>query len=173
MMPGNPVVGGVILRRAAIQSPDFVAGVSGWAINADGTSEFNSVTFYTPAGQSIQINASGISLFADSTVTDPDSAYINADVPGDVFLDSGLTSTAGDVNAFVQCTSKDSTQSSSAGSNVTLGAATVTLNSTTSSDIPHAHVTGLPLSGAATLAQVITAVNNLYAALQACAIIAP
>ena len=40
MMPGNPVVGGTVLRRAAIQSPNFVAASAGWAINADGTAEF-------------------------------------------------------------------------------------------------------------------------------------
>lgn len=43
MQPGDPVVGGVALRRAAIQSPNYVHGVSGWAINQDGSAEFNSV----------------------------------------------------------------------------------------------------------------------------------
>jgi hypothetical protein len=43
-MPGNPVVGSTILRRPAIQSPDYVPGTSGWAINADGTAEFNNMT---------------------------------------------------------------------------------------------------------------------------------
>jgi hypothetical protein len=42
--PGDPVVGGTVLRRAAIQSPDYVEGVSGWTINADGSAEFNDVT---------------------------------------------------------------------------------------------------------------------------------
>ena len=45
MMPGDPIVGGVALRRPAIQSPNFVTGVSGWTINADGTAEFNNGTF--------------------------------------------------------------------------------------------------------------------------------
>lgn len=40
MQPGDPVVGSSTLRRPAIQSPNFVAGVSGWAINADGSAEF-------------------------------------------------------------------------------------------------------------------------------------
>ena len=39
---GNPVVGGTVLERAAIRSPDFVTGVSGWTINQDGSVEFNS-----------------------------------------------------------------------------------------------------------------------------------
>src|SRR5439155_2619013 len=44
MEPGNPIVGGTVLRRPAIQSPNYVAGTSGWAIFADGTAEFNGVT---------------------------------------------------------------------------------------------------------------------------------
>ena len=50
MMPGNPVVGGTVLRRAAIQSPDFVHGQAGWAISADGTAEFQDVIL--PGGTS-------------------------------------------------------------------------------------------------------------------------
>lgn len=45
MQFGNPVVGGLFLVRAAIRSPNYVAGVSGWTINQDGTVEFASGTF--------------------------------------------------------------------------------------------------------------------------------
>jgi len=44
MQPDNPIVGGIVLRIPAIRSPDYVAGVSGWTINVDGTAEFNNVT---------------------------------------------------------------------------------------------------------------------------------
>lgn len=44
MMPNNPVVGGTILRRAAIQSPNFVQGVSGWSIQSNGDAFFADVT---------------------------------------------------------------------------------------------------------------------------------
>lgn len=44
MMPGNPVVGGSILRRPAIESPDYVPGSEGWAINADGSASFADLT---------------------------------------------------------------------------------------------------------------------------------
>jgi len=37
----NAVVGGITLVRAAIRSPNYVAGVSGWTINRDGSVEFN------------------------------------------------------------------------------------------------------------------------------------
>jgi hypothetical protein len=41
----NAVVGGAAkLIRFAIQSPNFVTGVSGWSINKDGTAEFQSLT---------------------------------------------------------------------------------------------------------------------------------
>jgi hypothetical protein len=41
----DPVVGGTALRRAAIQSPGFVAGSTGWSINIDGSAEFDDLTF--------------------------------------------------------------------------------------------------------------------------------
>jgi len=41
---GNPVVGGTILRRASIASPNFHTGVSGWSINQDGSAEFQNAT---------------------------------------------------------------------------------------------------------------------------------
>jgi hypothetical protein len=37
----NPIVAGVALIREAIQSPNYVAGTSGWTINQDGTAEFS------------------------------------------------------------------------------------------------------------------------------------
>ena len=43
MQFSNPIVGGAgSLVRQSIHSPDYVAGVSGWTINKDGTAEFNS-----------------------------------------------------------------------------------------------------------------------------------
>lgn len=43
MQPNDPLVGGTVLRKPAIQSPNFVHGSTGWSINADGTAEFNAV----------------------------------------------------------------------------------------------------------------------------------
>jgi len=45
LRPENPVVGGTVLRRQAIESPDFVTGVSGWIIRQDGSVEFNNGVF--------------------------------------------------------------------------------------------------------------------------------
>lgn len=43
LIPENPVVGGNVLRREAIQSPGFLTGSQGWSINQDGSAEFNNV----------------------------------------------------------------------------------------------------------------------------------
>ena len=64
---GNPVEGGTVLRIPAIQSPNFVHGVSGWAIFQDGTAEFNSITL--PAG------AGGATIFVQGTT--PTANHIN------------------------------------------------------------------------------------------------
>lgn len=39
----NSILGGINLIRAAIQSPNFVAGTSGWTIKQDGSAEFNNI----------------------------------------------------------------------------------------------------------------------------------
>jgi hypothetical protein len=40
----NAILGGVTLIREAIQSSNFLTGVSGWRVKSDGTAEFNAVT---------------------------------------------------------------------------------------------------------------------------------
>lgn len=40
----NPIVGGTVLRIPAIQSPNYVPGVSGWAIFQNGNAEFDNIT---------------------------------------------------------------------------------------------------------------------------------
>lgn len=68
MMPGNPVVGSTVLRRPAIQSPNFETGVSGWAINADGTAEFDNVTVRGEfAGTDFVLDSSGLFLYAPAS----------------------------------------------------------------------------------------------------------
>jgi hypothetical protein len=155
MMPGNPVVGGVILRRPAIQSPNYTAGSAGWAVNADGSAQFSDLTIYDPTGTGFFIEVAGTILLFNppglNQVTG-DQGTINADEPGDLLIFSGAVNLSTATEAGVQLTSSDSPDNVSGGkSNISLIAQTVTLNTVTSSDIPHAHVTGLPLAGAATL----------------------
>lgn len=65
MMPGNPVIGSTILRRPAIQSPNYAAGSAGWTVNADGSAEFNNLTIRgTFNGTDFVINTSGAFFYS-------------------------------------------------------------------------------------------------------------
>jgi hypothetical protein len=74
--PGNPILGGQTLIRNAIQSADYVAGVSGWAIFRNGSAEFNDVTVrgtlivHSPSGAEIEIVADSSSAFINLTPPD-------------------------------------------------------------------------------------------------------
>jgi hypothetical protein len=57
------------LIRAAIHSPNYVAGISGWSINKDGSAEFNNLTIRgTFMGTNFVLNQNGI-FFYDPTET--------------------------------------------------------------------------------------------------------
>jgi len=80
----NPIVAGTTLVRQAVQSRNYVAGVSGWRIGADGSSEFNSGTFRgdlivgTPANGEVIISTtvpSDVSSFYGADTT-PDQVFI-------------------------------------------------------------------------------------------------
>lgn len=62
LQPGNPVVGGTTLRRAAIASPDFVSGESGWSINQDGSAEFTGLQINS-ISQKFVVNSQGIFIY--------------------------------------------------------------------------------------------------------------
>ena len=63
----NPVVGGTVLRRAAIESPDYVPGVSGWIIKQDGSAEFNNLTIRGSfQGTNFVINSAGTFFYSPS-----------------------------------------------------------------------------------------------------------
>jgi hypothetical protein len=46
----DELAAGVVLIRPALQSPDYVAGSTGWAVKADGSAEFNNITIRGGAG---------------------------------------------------------------------------------------------------------------------------
>lgn len=90
MIPENPVVGGTVLRRAAIQSPNFATGVSGWSVNQDGSAEFNNLVIRN--GQII----SGTALFysgpaAAGNLIGSIAAAAGTDSKGNAYL-AGITS---------------------------------------------------------------------------------
>lgn len=59
-MPLDPVVGGTALRIPAIQSPNFVTGVSGWIIRQDGSAEFHNILL---TGGSLVVASAGQGVF--------------------------------------------------------------------------------------------------------------
>ena len=65
LKPENPIVGGNVLRRQAIESPNYVPGVSGWTINQDGSAEFNNLTIRgTFNGTNFVINTNGAFFYS-------------------------------------------------------------------------------------------------------------
>ena len=110
LTPGDPVVGGSVLRRPAIQSPNFIAGVQGWAINADGTAEFNELILV------VQTSSAGILIYNGSAglgnLIGSWSAVATVDSFGNT-VPAGLFATQGEldgmsmtnsqiINAFIQ-----------------------------------------------------------------------
>lgn len=68
MMPLDPIVGGTALRIPAIQSPDFVTGVSGWIIRQDGSAEFHNILL---TGGSLVVASAGQGVFVYSGTPGP------------------------------------------------------------------------------------------------------
>lgn len=87
----DPIIGGSsVLVREAIRSRNYVAGVSGWTVNRDGTAEFNATT-----------------IRGSLLVTDPDGSYVRVydENPGDGAIIEfglptiGLTRTPGSISS--------------------------------------------------------------------------
>lgn len=74
----DDVVGGTILVRPAIQSPEYQPGVQGWSINADGTAEFSDLTVRSSdgSGNLIELENGEILLYAGSTLVGRFSATL-------------------------------------------------------------------------------------------------
>ena len=86
MMPGNPVVGSTILRRPAIQSPNYSAGSAGWTINADGSAEFNNLNIRgTFTGTDFVINSAGEFVYSGTPAANNLIASITAAAGTDGF----------------------------------------------------------------------------------------
>lgn len=86
----NPVVGGTALVRAAIKSPNYVAGSQGWTINRDGSAEFSGVTM---RGNLTLVGTSGrqLALTVD-----------NSGIPGIHYTDTAAAGKSGDIFAQAQ-----------------------------------------------------------------------
>jgi hypothetical protein len=150
----NPVVAGEggILIRESIQSPDFVAGVSGWIIRRDGSAEFNDITARgrievgPTNGPQVVIDSTpfaGFIEFPSNAAFEADSATIRAQsneadpvVGLDLRIESATTVNSTD-QAYIELSSESQDQAtparlemgvSGASSNMVLSAAGLEIN---------------------------------------------
>ncbi|WP_298561401.1 hypothetical protein [Streptomyces luteogriseus] len=113
----DDLAGGVVLVRPALQSPDYVPGVSGWAVMIDGSAEFNDVTLrgtlesanYDPGVAGWHLDQDGSAEFNDVTIRGGTSvggeAFYYNGTPGAGTLALSIASAAGTDpfgNAYVQ-----------------------------------------------------------------------
>lgn len=91
----NPLVSGTALTRAAIRSPNYVTGTTGWSINRDGSAEFLDVTvrgevFVTdPDGSYVRIYDQNPGVGAVIDVNPADVVGHTIDAPGEILAFSG------------------------------------------------------------------------------------
>jgi hypothetical protein len=102
MQPGNPIVGGTVLRYPAIQSPNYVAGSTGWIINEDGTAEFNSLSIHGSIVIGSGSNNVIILDFARRAIFVYDAfAHLVASIAASGGSDSFLNSYQGGINSYL------------------------------------------------------------------------
>lgn len=100
MQPLDPLVGSTVLRRPAIQSPNYVHGVSGWTVNADGSAEFNNLQIRgTFNGNDFILDSTGFFLYsgtpaAGNLIYSVTPAATTADPEGNAIPSNGATSYA-------------------------------------------------------------------------------
>jgi hypothetical protein len=83
---GKPATGGTVLRIPAIQSPNFVNGVSGWIIRQDGSAQFNSIVIPPgTGGNTIFTQATAPTAFATGDL------WVDTAVGNSIFVWNGST----------------------------------------------------------------------------------
>lgn len=95
----DDLAAGVTLVRPALQSPDYVTGVSGWAVKIDGSAEFNNITIRggtTVGGRALYYNGTPAlgNLLLSISATAGTDAFGNTVVQG-----LGIYSTEGVIQA--------------------------------------------------------------------------
>lgn len=112
----DDVVGGITLIRPAIQSPNYVAGVSGWSINVNGSAEFTDLLIRSSDGSGSNIElANGkitITNAADIVVSEISSAGYKLYHPttGVLLAESTLAGGPEDLPGFLSYDSFDPSQ---------------------------------------------------------------
>jgi hypothetical protein len=103
----NPVIAGDTLIRPSIQSPGYIAGQTGWSINADGSADFTGgviqpackrynmvpLTTISPAGSEINIPCYGQTAIPDTNyyVFNGSDAYMTINKAGRYLVSMQLT----------------------------------------------------------------------------------
>jgi hypothetical protein len=95
----DELAGGTVLVRPALQSPGYVAGVSGWAVFIDGSAEFNNLTIRGVfQGTNFILNSNGLFLYSGTPAAGNLIASITptfgTDTFGNTYLE-GVNSYAG------------------------------------------------------------------------------
>lgn len=109
----NPVVGSSgTLIRLAIHSPDYVAGISGWSINKDGTAEFNDVT----VRGTLHVNGFDNSYveISDQGIGQPAVTMYPGDIPGHNVAPGQITVAENGVDSYIVIASPNVDSSASA-----------------------------------------------------------
>jgi hypothetical protein len=100
----DELAAGVVLVRPAFQSPDYVEGVSGWAIFIDGSAEFNNLTVRgTFLGSDFILDSTGLYVYSGTpalgNLVASISVGVGTDTFGNVTLDGVVSYDTGGVFA--------------------------------------------------------------------------
>lgn len=134
----NPILGGTTLLRAAIQSPNYLAGSRGWAVFQNGAAEFNNATIRNGeivSGTSLYYRGTpgpGTLAFSISDTSGTDQ-YGNYYTRGQIAYSSGTTQDVGMVDGqlLIGAASLDFAGAASLSTGIT-GAGPLTIASGTS-----------------------------------------
>lgn len=158
----DPIVGSTTLRRPAIASPNYVAGTTGWSINAAGDAEFNNVslqgTLYLPDGNGGYIKIA-ISAGVAGILLRPDNDVGTSYSEGEILASSGAGTpylqiiapydqNVGPVSRATVTLTGVSTAAPGIGPDATITAETINLNPTTVATVQNRLAVGTVDAGA-------------------------
>jgi hypothetical protein len=132
----DPIVGGIFLIKPAIRSRNYIAGVSGWTINVDGSAEFNNVTvrgglIVSDGNSTIRIDTA---LFGTPTVTFFISGITN---PAQFFAFNAAATAGHSANVGLSLFASNNTLDSNNAMSISLSNQTLNMGYGTATAGPH------------------------------------
>jgi len=76
----DPILGGNVLIRDAIRSPNYLSGTSGWSINADGSAEFTNVQIVVTGNNGLQIIRTSDGALVGSIDSDGNASFNSVNI---------------------------------------------------------------------------------------------